>query len=59
MTAIFYRPPIRQYLMEGDFFVGAAMATVLTKLALRYIASTQSVKRQNVSALILPVIVIA
>lgn len=43
-----FRPPLRQYLMDGDFFVGAALATTLTKLALRYITLTEDKKRQNV-----------
>ncbi|KAH8416769.1 hypothetical protein KR222_003700, partial [Zaprionus bogoriensis] len=30
------RPPLRQYLMDGDFFIGAALSATLTKLALRY-----------------------
>ncbi|KAJ8917140.1 hypothetical protein NQ315_012632 [Exocentrus adspersus] len=30
------RPALRQYLMDGDFFIGAALASSLTKLALRY-----------------------
>jgi len=30
------RPPLRQYLMDGDFFIGAALGTTLAKLALRY-----------------------
>ena len=30
------RPPMRKYLMEGDFFVAASMASSLTKLAMRY-----------------------
>ena len=46
---IFPRPPMRQYMMDGDFFVGAALATTLTKLALKYINNTPDVKRQNVS----------
>lgn len=41
------RPPMRQYLMDGEFFVGAALSTTLTKLALRFIESTDNVKRQN------------
>ena len=45
----FCRPPMRQYMMDGDFFVGAALATTLTKLALKYITNTPDVKRQNVS----------
>lgn len=35
-------------MMDGDFFVGAALATTLTKLALKYINNTPDVKRQNV-----------
>lgn len=30
------RPPLRQYLMDGDFFIGASVASTLVKLALRY-----------------------
>ncbi|GJQ73897.1 hypothetical protein Trydic_g18831 [Trypoxylus dichotomus] len=30
------RPPLRQYMMDGEFFIGAALGTTLTKLALRY-----------------------
>ncbi|XP_050393198.1 coatomer subunit beta [Patella vulgata] len=40
-------PPLRQYLMEGDFFVGAALSTTLTKLALRYISLHKNPKTQN------------
>jgi len=40
-------PPLRKDMMEGDFFIGAALATSLTKLALKYIAITQDKKRQN------------
>ena len=36
--------------MDGEFFVGAALSTTLTKLALRFIESTDNVKRQNVSS---------
>lgn len=32
------RPPLRQYLLDGDFFIGSAVATNLTKLALKYAA---------------------
>lgn len=45
----YYRPPLRQYLMDGDFFVGAALATTLTKLALRYVSLTENERSQNVS----------
>lgn len=41
------RPPLRQYLMEGNFFVGAALATTLTKLALRYMNCVNVMKKQN------------
>lgn len=41
------RPPLRSYLMSGDFFVGAALATTLTKMALNYISFVQDVKKQN------------
>lgn len=33
------RPPLRQYLMDGDFFIGAAVSATLTKMALRYAES--------------------
>ncbi len=35
-SALKERPPLRKFLMEGDFFVGAALAATLTKLALRF-----------------------
>ncbi|XP_003746781.1 coatomer subunit beta [Galendromus occidentalis] len=31
------RPPLRQYLYEGDFFIGAALASDLVKVTLRYV----------------------
>ena len=40
---------MRQYMMDGDFFVGAALATTLTKLALRYVSLVKDKKKQNVS----------
>ncbi len=36
------RPPLRRYLMDGDFFIGASLATVLTKLSVRYGAAVGS-----------------
>ncbi|CAG9766800.1 unnamed protein product [Ceutorhynchus assimilis] len=30
------RPPIRQYMIDGDFFIGASLASTITKIALRY-----------------------
>lgn len=30
------RPPLRQYLMDGDFFIGTTLAATLTKLVLKY-----------------------
>lgn len=41
------RPPLRQYLMDGDFFIGAALATNLTKLALKYIDLESNAQKQN------------
>lgn len=41
------KPPLRQYLMDGEFFVGAALATSLTKLALKYVTLTPEPKKQN------------
>eukprot|EP00096_Caligus_rogercresseyi_P016475 TRINITY_DN914_c0_g1_i3.p1 TRINITY_DN914_c0_g1~~TRINITY_DN914_c0_g1_i3.p1 ORF type:complete len:994 (-),score=266.26 TRINITY_DN914_c0_g1_i3:114-3095(-) len=41
------RPPLRKYLMEGEFFVGAALAASLTKLALRYSAAIDDDKKTN------------
>ncbi|KAH8030217.1 hypothetical protein HPB51_006649 [Rhipicephalus microplus] len=40
-------PPLRGYLMEGDFFVGAAMASDLTKLAVRYLSLVKEPRKQN------------
>lgn len=37
------RPPLRQYLMDGDFFIGAALSATLTKLVLRYADLEQDV----------------
>lgn len=44
------RPPLRQYLMDGDFFVGAALGTTLTKLALRYGELSTASKRNHFDA---------
>ncbi|XP_074644672.1 coatomer subunit beta-like [Tubulanus polymorphus] len=44
------RPTLRQHLMDGDFFVGASLATTLTKLAFKYISITDNPKRQNAFA---------
>ena len=41
------RPPLRKYLMEGDFFVGAALAGTLTKLALRWDGLVAEEAKQN------------
>ncbi|XP_050434828.1 coatomer subunit beta [Adelges cooleyi] len=30
------RPPLRQYFIDGDFYIGAALGTTLTKLGMRY-----------------------
>lgn len=42
------RPPLRQYLLDGEFFVGAAVACTLTKLALRYLDMEEDKEKQNV-----------
>lgn len=34
---------MRQYLMDGDFFIGAALSATLTKLVLRYADLEQEV----------------
>lgn len=41
------RPPLRGFLMDGDFYVAASLATTLTKVALRYVAIVQDKKKQN------------
>lgn len=41
------RPPLRQYLVDGDFFIGAALGTTLTKLSLRYISLVHDVQKHN------------
>ncbi|XP_016341253.1 coatomer subunit beta-like [Sinocyclocheilus anshuiensis] len=41
------RPPLRGFLMNGDFYVAASLATTLTKVALRYVALAEDKKRQN------------
>ncbi|KAH8408911.1 hypothetical protein KR009_003733 [Drosophila setifemur] len=41
------RPPLRQYLMDGDFFIGAALSATLTKLALRYVELEKEPRAQN------------
>lgn len=41
------RPPLRGFLLDGDFFVAASLATTLTKIALRYVTLVQEKKKQN------------
>ncbi|XP_037938830.1 coatomer subunit beta [Teleopsis dalmanni] len=41
------RPPLRQYMMDGDFFIGAALSATLTKLALRYADLENDLHKQN------------
>lgn len=41
------RPPLRQYLLDGDFFIGATLATTLTKLALKYVELEGDTAKQN------------
>ncbi|XP_065346268.1 coatomer subunit beta [Cloeon dipterum] len=41
------RPPLRQMLMDGEFFVGAALGTTLTKLSLHYALIVNDAKKCN------------
>ncbi|KAM9408339.1 LOW QUALITY PROTEIN: coatomer subunit beta-like [Pholidichthys leucotaenia] len=41
------RPPLRGFLMDGDFYVAASLASTLTKVALHYVAIVQEKKKQN------------
>eukprot|EP00111_Clytia_hemisphaerica_P011216 TCONS_00032857-protein len=41
------RPPLRSYLMKGDFFIGSAIASTLTKLALRFYEVDSNTNHQN------------
>lgn len=41
------RPPLRSYLMKGDFFIGSAIGSTLTKLALRFLDVQPDVAEQN------------
>lgn len=38
---------MRQYLLDGDFFIGATLATTLTKLALKYVELESDTAKQN------------
>ncbi|XP_076293971.1 coatomer subunit beta isoform X2 [Lasioglossum baleicum] len=41
------RPALVQYMMDGDFFIGASLATTLAKLALRYKGLEDDVQKSN------------
>lgn len=41
------RPPLRKFLMDGDFFVGAGLAATLTKLSLRFSQETKDAAKAN------------
>lgn len=41
------RPALVQYMMEGDFFIGASLATTLAKLALRYKILETNIQKSN------------
>ncbi|KAL0125765.1 hypothetical protein PUN28_004669 [Cardiocondyla obscurior] len=41
------RPALAQYLMEGEFFIGAALANILSKLALRYKVLESNIQKSN------------
>ena len=41
------RPALVQYMMDGDFFIGASLATTLAKLALRYKGLENDLQKSN------------
>lgn len=41
------RPPLRQYFIDGDFYIATALATCLTKLSLRFISLITDPQHQN------------
>ena len=41
------RPSIRGFLLDGEFFIAAVLATTLTKIALRYATQETNVSHQN------------
>ena len=41
------RPALVQYMMDGDFFIGASLATTLAKLALRYKGLESDLQKSN------------
>lgn len=41
------RPPLRSYLLKGDFFIGSAIGSTLTKLALRFLQIDSNTSHQN------------
>jgi len=44
------KPPLRKFLLDGDFFVGAALAGCLTKLALRFAEAVASEAKGQIKA---------
>ncbi|XP_022920365.1 coatomer subunit beta [Onthophagus taurus] len=50
------RPPLRQYMMDGEFFIGASLGTTLTKLALRYGEKVTKSKRNLFDAEVMLII---
>ena len=41
------KPPLRKFLLDGDYFVGAALAAALAKLVLRLLESDAPDKEKN------------
>ncbi len=41
-------PPLRGYLLDGDFFIASSLASTLTKLCVRYLALTTDQQSKNV-----------
>ena len=44
-----FSPPLRAYLLDGKFFIAAALASTLTKLGVRYMQQVDQVQSKNVS----------
>lgn len=46
------RPPLRGYLLEGQFFIAGVLAGTLTKLAIRYLQHVEEPRSRNVSTIV-------
>lgn len=50
-SVAFHSPPLRAYLLDGKFFLAAALASTLTKLSVRYVQQVEQAQSKNVSTL--------